>query len=301
MNIIANTLSKGNKIAIIASARYVNVDELLYAEKIFIQWGLVPIRGKYLLEKHNVFSATDKQRLSDLQEAINNTEIKAIFCFRGGYGSVRILEHLDISALKKHPKWIIGYSDITAIHNLLNNNKIASLHGTMPINFQNNTKESLNSLKTFLFNNETNITYNSSPLNKLGSVNAEIVGGNLALLQSLSGTKYDINTDNKILFIEEIDEYLYNIDRMLWTLKLSGKLDNLAALIIGQFTNIKDNEESFGISIEDMVLEKVKEFAYPICFDFPTGHVNDNRAIPLGVNLKLDINNNMVNLRSINY
>jgi len=301
MNIVASTLSKGDKIAIIASARYVNINELLYAENLLIKWGLIPVRGKYLLEKHNVFSGTDKQRLSDLQEAIDNTEIRAIICFRGGYGSVRVLEDLDLSALKKYPKWIIGYSDITAIHNLLNNNNIASLHGTMPINFKENTKESLLSLKTFLFNSEINITYKSSSLNRLGNVNAEIVGGNLAIIQSLSGTKYDINTSGKILFIEEIDEYLYNIDRMLWNLKLSGKLDNLAGLIIGQFTNIKDNDDAFGKTLEEIVLEKVKDFSYPICFDFPAGHINDNRTIPLAIKLKLDVGKIKVNLRNINF
>ncbi len=292
--ILPPTLQKGDTIALISTARKIDATQLDYALQILNSWGLEVINGNHLLSSFHQFAGTDEERALDLQNAINDTKCKAIFCFRGGYGTVRILEKVDFSPLLTQPKWVVGYSDVTALHNSLNNLGLASLHATMPVNFNTNTSEALLSLKNALFGNSNQYTFEAQTLNRLGETKGELIGGNLSMLLSLSGTNYDINTNGKILVLEDLDEYLYHIDRMLWNLKLGGKLANLQGLIIGGFTDMHDNTVPFGMDAYQIISEAVKEYSFPVCFNFPFGHIDDNRALILGKEAHLLVENNQV-------
>jgi len=294
--IIPEKLKIGYKIGIVSTARKITLEELKVATLILESWGLEIVLGQNLFEENNQFSGTIEQRTADFQSMIDNDAIKAILCARGGYGTVQIIDKIDFSSLKKTPKWIIGYSDVTVLHSHLNNLGIVSLHATMPINFENNSTESLQSLKNSLFGKSNRIERKSHAFNRLGQVDAEIVGGNLSILYSLLGSNSDIDTEGKILFIEDLDEYLYHIDRMMMNLKRNGKLAKLKALIVGGMNDMNDNEIPFGKSVEEIILEHTKEYNYPICFGFPVGHINDNRCIKLGVKSVLKITKNGVSL-----
>ena len=294
-SILPNNLKKGDKISLISTARKINVEKLAQTKEVLNKWGLTVVEGKNLRAESNQFCGTDKQRASDLQDAINDASIKAIICFRGGYGTVRILDKVDFSNLIKNPKWICGYSDVTALHNYINTKcNMASLHSTMPINFATNTFESLDTFRSVLFGEKVNITSITHPLNRKGETKGKVVGGNLSMQYSLSGTKYDIETNGNILFIEDLDEYLYHIDRMMWNLKLSGKLENLAGLIVGGMTEMKDNDISFGKQAVEIIKEAVQEYNYPVCFNFPCGHIDDNRALILNKEAQLIIGDSNV-------
>lgn len=295
--IVPSPLKRGDHVAIIATARKVSIDILSKAEQILQSWGLVCLRSPNLLREHHQFSGSDDQRRSDLQWAMNEPDVKAIICFRGGYGTVRLLNQLDPKQLIEQPKWIIGYSDVTALHLYLNEQNVASIHGTMPINFLENSSDSLETLQALLFDSAYEVDAPAHSFNRSGIVRSQAIGGNLAIVQSLMGTPYEIDTKGKILFLEDVDEYLYNIDRMMWTLKLSGKLDDLAGLIVGGMTDLNDNDKPFGSSAYESILEKVKDYNYPICFDFPAGHIHNNNAIPFGINLELMIDEKGVSLK----
>ena len=295
--IVPSPLKRGDHVAIIATARKVSIDILSKAEQILQSWGLVCLRSPNLLREHHQFSGSDDQRRSDLQWAMNEPDVKAIICFRGGYGTVRLLNQLDPKQLIEQPKWIIGYSDVTALHLYLNEQNVASIHGTMPINFLENSSSSLESLQALLFDSVYEVVAPAHSFNRSGIVRSQVIGGNLAIVQSLMGTPYEIDTKGKILFLEDVDEYLYNIDRMMWTLKLSGKLNDLAGLIVGGMTDLNDNDKPFGSSAYESILEKVKDYNYPICFDFPAGHIHNNNAIPFGINLELMIDEKGVSLK----
>ena len=292
--IIPEKLKIGDKIGIVSTARKITLEELSPAIKLLENWGFEVVFGANLFEENNQFSGTVEQRISDLQSMIDNDAIKAVLCARGGYGTVQIIDNINFSSLKKDPKWIIGYSDVTVLHAHLNNLGIASLHATMPINFANNSNESLQSLKNSLLGKSNRIECKSYAFNRLGRVDAEIVGGNLSILYSLSGSISDIDTEGKILFIEDLDEYLYHIDRMMMNLKRNGKLAKLKGLIAGRMNDMNDNEIPFGKSVEEIILEHTKKYDYPICFGFPAGHINDNRCIKLGVKSVLKIAENGV-------
>lgn len=294
--IIPEKLKIGDKIGIVSTARKITLEELSPAIKLLENWGFEVVFGANLFEENNQFSGTIEQRTADLQSMIDNDAIKAILCARGGYGTVQIIDNINFSSLKKNMKWIIGYSDVTVLHSHLNNLGIASLHATMPINFANNSNESLQSLKNSLLGKSNRIECTGHALNLLGEADAEIVGGNLSILYSLSGSISDIDTEGKILFIEDLDEYLYHIDRMMMNLKRNGKLAKLKGLIVGGMNDINDNEIPFGKSVEEIILEHTKEYDYPICFGFPAGHINDNRCIKLGVKSVLKITENGVSL-----
>jgi muramoyltetrapeptide carboxypeptidase len=292
--ILPPNLQKGDTVALISTARKIDVSHLEFVLHILNSWGLEVIQGKNLLSSFHQFAGTDEERANDLQYAINDTKCKAIFCFRGGYGTVRIIEKIDFSPLLKQPKWIVGYSDVTALHNTLNKMGLASLHASMPVNFNTNTSEALLSLKNALYGNSNQFTFEAHPLNRLGETKGELIGGNLSMLLSLSGTKYDINTIGKILVLEDLDEYLYHIDRMLWNLKLGGKLENLQGLIIGGFTDMHDNTVPFGMDAYQIISEAVKEYSFPVCFHFPFGHIDDNRALIIGKEAKLLVSKDSV-------
>lgn len=295
--IIPKTLKKGDKVSIISTARKITIQELIPSIKILQSWGLEVVFGENLFKENNQFSGTKKQRVEDLQNAINDNSISAILCARGGYGTVQIIDDINFSNLKKNPKWIIGYSDVTVLHSHLHNFGIATLHASMPIDFVKNTEESLNSLKNILFKGKNTIEYNSQKINNIGNVNSEIVGGNLSILYSLIGSDSDINTNGKILFIEDLDEYLYHIDRMMINLKRNGKFENLAALIVGGMSDMNDNEISFGKSVIEIISECVAEYNYPVCFNFPVGHLDDNRTIILGQQSELIISEKTISLK----
>ena len=295
--IIPKTLKKGDKVSIISTARKITIQELIPSIKILQSWGLEVVFGENLFKENNQFSGTKKQRVEDLQNAINDNSISAILCARGGYGTVQIIDDINFSNLQKNPRWIIGYSDVTVLHSHLHNFGIATLHASMPIDFVKNTEESLNSLKNILFKGKNTIEYNSQKINNIGNVNSEIVGGNLSILYSLIGSDSDINTNGKILFIEDLDEYLYHIDRMMINLKRNGKFENLAALIVGGMSDMNDNEISFGKSVIEIISECVAEYNYPVCFNFPVGHLDDNRTIILGQQSELTISEKTISLK----
>jgi muramoyltetrapeptide carboxypeptidase len=288
--IIPPYLKKGDDVILIATARKISSEELDPAITIIKSYGLNVILGEHIFEIDNQFAGTDLERKTDLQWALNHKTAKAIIIARGGYGSVRLVENLDFSEMKKNPKWLVGYSDVTVLHHALHNESLATLHATMPLNFTKN-EEATKTMFDALFGNlnETKITENVF-LNKDGIVNAEIVGGNLSLIYSLSGTPFDLNTNGKILFLEDLDEYLYHIDRMMMQLKLSGKLKNLAGLIVGGMSDMKDNQIPFGKTAEEIIFNAIKDYDYPVCFNFPAGHIDRNLALYFGKKASLIVN-----------
>ena len=294
--IIPKKLEAGDKIGVISTARKITIEELSPAIKTLESWGLKVVLGVNLFKEEDQFSGTVEQRTADLQSMIDDNSIKAILCARGGYGTVQIIDSIDFTNLKINSKWIVGYSDVTVLHSHLNNLGIASLHATMPINFKSNTKESLSSLKNSLFGNLNSIECKAHPLNKFGKIVGHIVGGNLSILYSLIGSHSDIDTTGKILFIEDLDEYLYHIDRMMMNLKRNGMLGKLKGLIVGEMSDMNDNSIPFGKTAEQIILEYTKNYDFPICFGFPAGHLSDNRVVRLGINSVLEISKNGVSL-----
>lgn len=284
-------LKKGDSIAIVAPARSVVIEEMLPAITLFEEWGLNVVLGEHLFGSRNQFSGTEEERTEDFQTMLDNDNIKAIICARGGYGVVRIIDLLRFDQFIQHPKWIVGYSDITVLHSHIHSCLgIETLHATMPINvYANPNYESTESLHDALFGKQLSYQIPTASFSRVGEGEGELIGGNLSILYSLSGTESDIDTDGKILFIEDLDEYLYHIDRMMQNLKRSGKLYNLAGLIIGGLTEMKDNTIPFGASAEEIISEAVAEFDYPVCFGFPAGHGDDNRAMIFGRKVKLDV------------
>tara|TARA_B110000238_G_scaffold195928_1_gene235860 strand:+ start:171 stop:1067 length:897 start_codon:yes stop_codon:yes gene_type:complete len=294
--IIPEKLNIGDKIGIISTARKISTEELNPAIETLESWGFKVILGINLFEEDDQFSGTIEQRTADLQIMIDDNSIKAILCARGGYGTVQIIDGINFNNLKINPKWIVGYSDVTVLHSHLNNLGIASLHASMPINFVSNTNDSLKSLKNALLGNLNSAKCKAHPLNKFGKIEGDIVGGNLSILYSLSGSQSDINTAGKILFIEDLDEYLYHVDRMMMNLKRSRMLGKLKGLIVGGMSNMNDNSISFGKTAEQIILDHTKDYDFPICFGFPAGHLSDNCSLRLGVNSVLEINKNGVSL-----
>jgi len=285
-------LQKGDKIALIATARKISKSEIEDSIKVFNNWGLEVVLGKNIFKENNQFAGNDNERAKDFQNVLDDDSIKAIVCVRGGYGSVRIIDNIDFSNFLKNPKWICGYSDITVFHSHINKNfGIETLHSVMPVNFSNKkiTKETFESFKAALFGKKISYLLETSDFSREGFCEAEIVGGNLSILYSLIGTKSDISTEGKILFIEDLDEYLYHIDRMIMNLKRAGKLDRLKGLIVGGMSEMNDNEIPFGKTAKEIISEAVSKYNYPVCFDFPAGHINDNRTLILGRKMRLEI------------
>ena len=286
---IPNYLKEGDKIALISTARKISSNELQAAIECIESWGLDVVLGKYLFNSHHQFSGKDDERTRDLQSMLDNPEVKAVLCVRGGYGTVRIIDDIDFSHFQKNPKWLAGYSDITVLHSQIHKLNVATLHSTMPISFSSNTSEALKSLKYALLGKNLSTKIDHHPFNRFGEAKGQIVGGNLSILYSLMGSPSDLNTDGKILFIEDLDEYLYHIDRMMMNLKRSGKLSNLKGLIVGGMTKMNDNNIPFGKDAESIIKDAVSEYNYPVCFGFPAGHIKDNRALKLGVIVELKV------------
>ncbi|MDO1449962.1 LD-carboxypeptidase [Rhodocytophaga aerolata] len=286
-------LQKGQTVGLIAPAGKVPVNDIEKAIAVIESWEVKVKKGKYLYEQNFQFAGTDEQRLADFQQMLDDPGIAAILCARGGYGTTRIIDRIDLTKYLHAPKWIAGYSDITALHCHLHARNIQSIHAIMPLTFaKDDTAESVESLRKVLFGESIVYESASHEFNRPGKATGPIVGGNLALLASICGTASDIDTAGKILFIEDISEYFYNIDRMMIQLKRTGKLDKLSGLIIGHFTDSKDNETPFGKNAYEIVLDAVKEYSYPLCFGFPIGHEPRNFAIPCGRVAVLEVNQN---------
>lgn len=289
--IIPPFLKPGDRIRIVAPAGKVQKDKVLLGIELLRDEGFDVIPGRNVLNHQFQYSGTDRQRTDDLQEAINDQEAKAIICARGGYGTVRLLEKLDFSPLLKSPKWLAGFSDITVLHSVLNKLGMASIHGAMPGFFLENKKptRSFFSLMELLQSGKSQIETPASVLDRTGITSGELVGGNLSLIYSLQGTPWQLNTNGKILIIEDVGEYLYHIDRMMQNLRLAGQLKNLAGLVVGGFTEMKDNESPFGKSVPEIILESVSDYRFPVCFDFPVGHIPKNLSLMLGANYQLQV------------
>jgi muramoyltetrapeptide carboxypeptidase len=294
---IPEYLKPGDKIRIVSPAGKVKKEFVIPAVEWLTQQGFKVELGKHVFADHFQFAGTDKQRLDDLQTALDDAETAAIMCSRGGYGTVRIINQLKCDNFKKYPKWLVGFSDITILHTCINNLGVATIHGVMPRHFLNENKtpsENLESLMQLLQGEKVHYTLTSEKNNKPGNAVGELVGGNLSIISSLLGTKYEIDTYGKILFLEDVDEFLYHTDRIIHQLKLSGKLDNLAGLVIGDFTDMKDNESPFGKLVHEIISEAVEEFDYPVCFGFPAGHDKKNLALAFGRKWELDVSEQKV-------
>ena len=284
-----NYLQKGDTVAIVSTARKVFEKELIPALVILKNWKLNVVIGTSIEAEEHQFAGNDNLRASDFQEMLDNPKIKAIWCARGGYGTIRMIDLLDFSNFKNNPKWIIGYSDVTVLHSHLHQLGFETLHAQMPVSIETKTAACVQSLKSSLFGKNTNITIPYEVSNVMGNAKGVLVGGNLSMLYSLCGSSSSISTKGKILFIEDLDEYLYHIDRMLQNLKRNGMLDQLEGLIIGGMTKMNDNDIPFGQSAEEIILSICDDYNYPIVFNFPAGHVKDNRALILGRKAELII------------
>lgn len=273
-------LQKNDSIGIVSPGRKLDNDTLQAAIRIIESWGFKVRLGKNLLStKHSYLSGTDAERLDDFQSMLNDTSLKAIICARGGYGTTRFLDQLDFTSFLKNPKWICGFSDITSLHLKLQTLGVQSIHGTMPVLFSNpESALSVESLNEVLSGKSVSIEADSNSKNRTGKASGSLVGGNLSLIVDSLGTESEVDTKNKILVIEEVEEYLYKIDRMFVQLKRSKKLHHLAGLVVGHMTDIKETELPFGESIEKIILNLVQEFDYPVGFGFPIGHENPNIA-----------------------
>lgn len=288
-------LKKGDTILLIGTARARNQEALLPAITKLKNWGFKVVSGKNLFKVHHQFAGTDVQRKSDLQWAINHKTAKAILIAGGGYGTLRIIDSVDFKPLLKHPKWFIGYSDTTVIHNRLAKLGIACLHGTMAFQFPKN-EEATESIRKLICGKKLEYPVAKNPLNRGGICEGIVVGGNLSLIYALSGSIDDLNCKNKILFIEDLDEQLYHIDRMMLQLKRSGKLKYLKGLIVGGMSDMKDNAIPFGKTAEEIIWDAVKEYKYPVCFNFPAGHIEKNMALYFGKKARLTITKNAASL-----
>lgn len=299
-------LKRGELIGITSPAGYITVEEIQPAIKKMEEWGYKIKIGETIGKRDFTFGGTDEERAKDLQQMLDDPKIKAIMCARGGYGAVRIVDKLTWEKFKVKPKWIIGFSDLTIIHSHLNKNLgIASIHSKMCNSFPDDwTKaepiqiETIDSIQKALNGEKMKYTALPNPQNKFGKAEGILIGGNLKTLETLTGTKSDINTAGKILFLEDTGEYMYSVDRMFWHLKRSGKLSLLKGLIVGGFKiKVDEDADDFGRTLQDVVLEKIKAYKYPVCFDFPVGHQRNNFALKCGVRHKLSISENEVSLK----
>lgn len=296
MNIQPSHLKKGDKIAIVCPANKLK-KSIAPAIALLESWGLQVIQGKSIHADHFQFAGNDELRAADLQTFLDDTDIKAIIAARGGYGGIRIIDQLDFTAFNKTPKWIVGFSDTTA---LLSHVQavfhIQSIHGQMPASFEAGTPLSLETLRKALFGEEFDYNYTSTAINRSGQAEGILIGGNLSLLVAMQGSVSEMDYTDKILFLEDVGEHEYAIDRMLRMLKRSGKLALLKGLIIGAFNEIEPQEIPFGQTPEELIMDIVREYDYPVCFNFPVGHIADNNAMIVGRTAIMNIDNTEVTL-----
>ncbi len=283
-------LKAGDEVRIVSTARKIEKEIIDVAVGILKSWGLKVSLGKNLFKEDNQYAGSDRERLADLQSALDDKKVKAIFCARGGYGSLRIIDDIKWTKFKKSPKWVIGYSDITILHcHIQQVLGIESMHATMPINFPDNDETDMDMLSNVLTGIDLHYEITSHKLNRIGSFTGEIVGGNLSILYALKGSKSFPETKKRILFIEDLDEYLYHVDRMIVSLKRAGTFDKLGGLIVGGMTEMNDNTIPFGQNAEEIIRSNLDEFKFPIIFDFPAGHIKHNDPIILGRKAEMEV------------
>jgi muramoyltetrapeptide carboxypeptidase len=285
-------LQKGDTVAILATARKHIVKSMQPTIDLLESWGLNVVIGKSIGLEENQLAGSDEQRAADLQEQLDNPNIKAIWCARGGYGTVRVVDLIDFTQFKKSPKWLVGFSDVTVLHSHLNTMGYKSIHGIMPISLAKASKEAIESLRLSLFGQPLQYAIDPHPMNRLGKATGEVVGGNLSILYSLLGSPSAIDCKDKILYIEDLDEYLYHIDRMMMNLKRNGCLESLKGIIVGSMTDMKDNDIPWGKNALEIVQDVTKQYNIPMVFNFPAGHIHDNRALILGATATIEVTEN---------
>ncbi|MEZ4855228.1 MAG: LD-carboxypeptidase [Gelidibacter sp.] len=287
-------LKVGDTVAIVAPSGVLkNKNSQVQRSKALLEsWGLHVVIGKHVFSQHGHFAGSDDERCEDMQKALDDPKIKAIWAARGGYGTVRILDKLDYTKFKQHPKWIVGYSDITALHNQLHNLGYETIHALMCTSLtkdENDVKNAIDTFKEALFGKPLAYTLKGSKYNKIGNVTAPLVGGNLTVLHTMLGSKTSIDTSGTILFIEEVGEYAYHIDRMLQSLKRAGYFENCKGILVGDISRVRYNDQDFGRTIEEIILDIVADKAIPVAFNMPAGHEKDNRAMILGRTVELTV------------
>jgi muramoyltetrapeptide carboxypeptidase len=302
-------LQEGDTIGITSPAGYITLEDIQPAVQQLQSWGLKVSTGNTIGKRDFSLGGTDEERIADFQHLLDDAAVKAIMCARGGYGLVRIIDKLDFSRIQAHPKWIIGFSDVTVLHAHLNRNYgVCSIHSKMCNSFPGDWNraepvqvETILSIKQALMGGPMKYTVLPNEKNRIGAAEGVLIGGNLKTLESLAGSTSDIKTAGKILFVEDTNEYLYSIDRMFWGLKRTGKLGELSGLIIGGFKIKPDDspDEAFGRTLQEIILEKVKNYSYPVCFDFPVGHQKNNYALKCGVRHRLEVQTDAVMLKEI--
>ncbi len=290
------SLRSGDTIAIVPTARAITQAELTDGMALAESWGLKVKLGNCIGRKHFQQAGTDEERAADLQRAIDDPAVRAIWCARGGYGTVRLLDRIDLDRLKKDPKWIIGFSDVTALHNALHRTGIRSLHAQMPFNIAGKSEASKEGLRKILFGEPAPIHVQKHgsmhhDLDRNGEAEGILVGGNLSVLHSLRGTFFDLDPKGKILFLEDLDELLYHVDRMVQNLKLGGWFRDLTGLIVGGMSDMRNKNEAdpFGRSAEEIISNAIGAVNYPVCFGFPAGHIDDNKPLVLGAPMRLSV------------
>lgn len=295
-------LKHGDTIGMVCPAGYMPGEKFQTCIETLIQWGFKVVVGKTPGHQFHYFSGTDEERLSDLQDMMDNKKIKAILCARGGYGTGRIIDRLNFKKFEKNLKWIIGYSDITVLHNhLFTQYNIASLHAPMAAAFNDGESGNayIQSLHDAIIGKKAHYAASPHKFNQPGNASGILVGGNLSLLVNMIGTPTDMKTRNRILFFEDVGEYIYNVDRMMYQLKRSGKLEHLKGMIVGRFADMKDTTVPFGQTTEEVIKALVDKYDYPICFDFPVSHENENYALKVGVKYHLSVSEFGVELEEL--
>ncbi|WP_066223294.1 S66 peptidase family protein [Formosa haliotis] len=287
-------LKVGDTVAIVAPSGVLKnkEGEVNRAKALLKSWGLHAVVGKHVFTQHGHFAGSDKQRAADFQEALDDPKVKAIWCARGGYGTVRMMDLLDYTKFKAQPKWVIGYSDITGLHNQIHNLGYQSLHAMMCSSLPQNLDdipETISSFKDAIFGTPLSYNLAGSSYNKTGTVIAPLTGGNLTLLHTMLGSETSIDTAGEILFIEEIGEYAYHIDRMLQSLKRAGYFEQCKGILVGDMSKVRKNTTNFGRTIDEIILDVVAEYDFPVAFNMPAGHEKDNRAMYLGRMVELKV------------
>lgn len=286
-------LKTGDTVAIMATARKIELPALQPAIKLLESWGLNVVTGKTIgLDNNNQLAGADWQRASDFQDMINNPAIKAIWCAKGGYGTVRMVDRIDFTNFRENPKWFIGFSDATVLHSHINTFDIATLHSIMCINVRRATPEAKETLRKALFGEKLKYTVVPHSFNKYGNAEGELIGGNLSVLYSIVGSASEADYKDKILFIEDLDEYLYHIDRMIFNLERNGYFKNVKGIIVGGMSKMRDNDIPWGHTALQIIKDVTEKYDIPICFNFPAGHINDNRTLLLGQQIILQVNEN---------
>ncbi|MCH2229443.1 MAG: LD-carboxypeptidase [Crocinitomicaceae bacterium] len=290
MNLTIDSLKKGDLIEILAPAKAIEKEHVQFAKKTLEDFGFKVRVSKHCLGQYNYFSGTISQRLSDFQKAVDDEEVKAILCARGGYGCIQIVDKIQWANMLRFPKWIIGFSDVTVFHQKLSSMGLKSLHATMPLNFSQNSKESISTLVDAVKGEKYTIESKTNSFNQLGDAQGTLRGGNLSILFSLLGTDDHIKFENSILFIEDLAEQIYHLDRMLYALDKAGILNRIKGLVVGGMTDMKDTSIPFGMTYQEVILSHFEYRNIPICFNFPVGHINDNRALIIGSEVTFYIN-----------